>query len=412
MSILRKLIDLLPRLFVRLFVKTPEKPEAEKVSAESVQAKIANLKKTIEENPDDGVLHYQLGAAYMEIQRYLEAVQPLKQTLRINPEHASASFMLGKALIENGRDEDAVDTLDFARKKNPASRTIRELLALAHCNLTVEYGKMKQYKTSLAHYHQAMELVPDFGRAHLALAINFVHQAHYKEALKKLKETLRKDKNLLVDVYYYYGVVYGKLDKHGKAIKYYKKAIRVSPKAALCQMNLGTLYNKLGRYEEAIQPLRNAIVMSPRLTTDAPFQLGFALFKLERYEEAVRPLRRAYKKSPDHEVVIKFLVSTHHNIAGLRREAGETEREIESLRAVERVDPENVQAHFLMAAAYDKLFKGVDAVEQTIISKLLFIEQRDEKRMEEAMRNLARLYQKYSYTEEDFVNVKIPRKQY
>lgn len=408
MSILRKLVDSLGRLLA----KAPQKSEAEKVSVESVQAKIENLKKATEENPDDGALQYQLGAAYMEIHRYLEAVQPLKQALRINPEHASALFMLGKALIENGRDEDAVDALAFAREKNPDSRTIREALALAHSNLTVEYGKMKQYKTSLEHFHMAMELVPDFGRAHLALAINYVQQAHYKEALKKLKETLRKDKNLLVDVYYYYGVVYGKLDKHRKAIKYYKEAIRVSPKAALCHLNLGTLYNKLGRYEEALDPLRNAIAMSPRLVAEAPFQLGFALFKLERYEEAVPPLRSAYKKTPDHEVVIKFLVSAHHHIAGLRREAGETEREIEALRAVEQIDPENVQAHFLMAVAYDKLYKGVDAVEQTIISKLLFIEQRDEKGLEEAMRNLARLYQKYSYTEEDFINVKVPRKQY
>ena len=65
-----------------------------------------------------------------------------------------------------------------------------------------------------------------------------------KEALAKIKEALKLDKNLTVQAHYRFGEVYTKLKDTRKAIKHYKEAISVDPSAAMPNLRLGMLYYK------------------------------------------------------------------------------------------------------------------------------------------------------------------------
>ena len=397
---------------IGLFQTKKQEPSALKPSIDSLKNKIEQYKKLLLEHPYDPILHYKAGTVYLELERFREGLKHFKEVLRLEPEHPSATFMMGKALIGLGQDDDAVDALTGALEKNPDSPATVQLLAEAHKNLCVSFGKLKLYEKSLAHYKEAVRLVPDYGAAHLALGMNYIQEGRNQDALKELKTALRMDKNLLVDVYYYYGIVYAKLGDHRKAVNYYKDAISASPKAALCYLNLGLLLSKLKRYEEAVPHLQNAIAMSPNITTDAPFQLAFAFYNLKRFEEGVEPLRKALEKSPDHKVVRALWNSCLFKVAEKHQGDIKILDEIIALKEIVAVDPESGEAHRLLSLAYDKLNKGIDAAYHTTITRMICVEQRDEAGMEKAIRFLAKLYKKYDMTAEDFKKVKIPRRRY
>ncbi len=388
----------------------PKKEKAPPVSAEELQSRIDQYERQIQMNPNDPTAHYNLGATLIEAKQFTRAVRTLKTLIRLNPHHLSGNYKLGQALLETGREEDAIDCFQVAIQKLPDSKALKKMLASAHTNLVVEYGRMKQYDASKKHFEKAIQYIPDFAPAHMALGINFRHQGHYKDALAKFHEALKMDKNLFAEAHYNFGEVYAKLGESKKAIKHYKEAIAVSPKAALAQLGLANTYFKQERYREAAECYRMAWTLSKRLSQEAPFKLGLSLFRMNRFSEAIAPLKEALTIAPDSEQVETHLVQSYLKIAEAHRKRKNLPGEIDALKGAIEFAPELMTAHQQIATAYDKGKDGINTIVHTLIIKQLYINQRDEKGMVATMRKVAGLYKKYKYKPENFVNVKVPVK--
>ena len=410
---MKQFISSLKKLLGNLFSgkeKNPPKKAPPKRSKEELLSLLEKYKEAVRVNPQDGMGHYNLGEVYIELTRFSESLFSLKEAIRINPKHRSAYYQLGFALVQMGRDEDAIEPLETSLRLDPRSQATRRRLAEAHTNISILLGKRKQFKESMRHIQSAIDVVPDYGPAHLSMGICFTDLGRYQEALKKFQEALQLDKNLAVDANYNFGIVYSKLGDPGKAIKHYKEAIKVNPKSALPNLNLGMIYAKQKNYQEAIQPLRTAIRVSPKMAREANFKLGVALMKLQRYQEAVKPLREAVHITPNNEKVRDFLADGLYHASLSHRKAEKTTEEIETLKEAVENNPEHMMAHYALAQAYDKNNQGYYAIVHTIIAKQFFAEAHKDEWIGKTMRAVNQFFKKYQYTQKDFAKVRIPRK--
>lgn len=390
--------------------KTPPKKEPPKRSQEELLLLLEKYKEAVRANPQDGMGHYNLGEVYIELSRFSEALPALQEAIRINPKHRSAFYQLGFALVHLGRDDEAIEPTERALELDPKSQVARKLLAEAHTNLSIMLGKRKQHKECMQHIEEAIQILPDYGPAHLSLGICYTDMGRYQDAVKKIQEALRLDRNLGVDANFNLGVIHSKLGDSKKAIKHYQEAVAVNPKSVMPNLNLGMLHSKLKNYQEAVQPLRTAIKVSPKMAREAHFKLGVALMKLKRYKEAVQPLQEAVKITPNNEKVRDFLAEALYQASLTQRQPEKTEAEIGMLKEAVEHNPEHVLAHFGLGQAYDKANQGYYAIVHTLIAKQFFVEAHKDDWIVKSIRAIKLFFKKYPYTQEDFAKLRIPRK--
>jgi len=398
--------------FIRKGEKSPAPEEAPTRSPSELKILAEVLKGTLQKNPKDLKALYSLGEAYIEMHRYGEAITPLRELVKIVPDHKSGLLQLGRAQMEMGRDESALENLEEALRLDPESQVVKKTLCQAHSNRSTAFGRIKNQKQSEHHFHEAMKIIPDFGPAHLSMGICYTELGRYKDALVKIKEALKLDKNLAVEANYRFGEVYTKLKDNRKAIKHYKEAISVDPSAALPNLRLGMLYYKLKKYKDAVEPLRKSIMQGPKYAAEGYFRLGISLMKLKHYKPAEEPLRKAVELSPDNELVNDALAENLFQLSTFLNEDAKPGEKIDLLREVTFYNPEHVKAHEQLGYAYDETLNGTKAISHILISQRFLVEKKMMKQLAESRDTLHALYKKYKMGPEDFKNVTTPRKNY
>lgn len=414
-KLLSRLKEIISKFIAELVRKGDKSDAAEEVPVRSpselkVLAEI--LKATIEKNPTDLKALYNLGEVYMEMHRYGDAISPLRELVKVAPEHKSGRFQLGRAQMEMGRDEAALENLEEAFRLDPESELVKKALCQAHSNLSTSFGRIKNQKQSEHHFHEAIKIIPDFGPAHLSMGICYTELGRYKDALAKIKEALKLDKNLTVEAHYRFGEVYTKLKDVKKAIKHYKESIAVDPVAAMPNLRLGMLYFKLKNYKDAVEPLRKSIKHSPKYAAEGYFRLGVSLMKLKRYKPAEEPLRKAVELSPENELVNDTLADNLFELTTMVTGEEKPGEIIDKLREVVFFNPEHLQGHAQLSKAYDEILNGKKTITHAIIVQRF---QADKKMLKEAARSresLKALYKKYKMTPDEFKKVITPSKNY
>jgi tetratricopeptide (TPR) repeat protein len=95
------------------------------------------------------------------------------------------------------------------------------------------------------------------------------------------------------------GFCYYKMKNYPEAIKYYKKAIELTPDYPLSYNNLGVIYLQTEKYEQAEECFRKAIALDP-VYIKAVCNLGATYFKMNNYPEAKRWYKIALKIDPEY----------------------------------------------------------------------------------------------------------------
>lgn len=76
-----------------------------------IDARIEQFKRMAEADPENELGHFSLGKAYIDAERFEEAVKPLQRVLQLNPTFSKAYQLLGQAQIGLDQRSDAVATL-------------------------------------------------------------------------------------------------------------------------------------------------------------------------------------------------------------------------------------------------------------------------------------------------------------
>ncbi len=76
------------------------------------QARLANLRKMAEADPENELAHFSLGKLYFELGSFDAAEASLRRSLELNPKHSLAHQILGEVLLAHGgQREAAIDIL-------------------------------------------------------------------------------------------------------------------------------------------------------------------------------------------------------------------------------------------------------------------------------------------------------------
>jgi len=195
----------------------------------------------------------------------------------------------------------------------------------AHYRLSTPNDSVK----AISYLKKAIELDPNFGRAHAALAATYWRiydnnwaisaGVSYSDALEQtnrhLEEALKNPTPLAhrtaAKQYFYFR-------RWDEAMIQAERAIAMDPNDPSGYEAMGTLLVNLGRAAEGLDFIKKAMRLDPQ--SDYLYRLGEAQFHLERYDEAAVTMLRATKLNPD-DGWNYFLLAAAYGHLGREQEA-------------------------------------------------------------------------------------------
>jgi tetratricopeptide (TPR) repeat protein len=172
----------------------------------------------------------------------------------------------------------------------------------------------------IAHYNLAQALslqaqaLADRGRTTEAAAVWRASLPHYQEALRLQPRYASAESNL--------GLTLARLGDPAAATNHYLAALRLEPRNEAFHFNLALALASLGQWPAAVEQFRSVLALAPDHAV-ARFQLALALTTLNRHAEAVREYRELLRLSPNEPEVLNNLawILAAHPSADLRNGA-------------------------------------------------------------------------------------------
>ncbi|MES9905924.1 MAG: sulfotransferase [Sedimenticola sp.] len=161
--------------------------------------------------------------------------------------------------------------------------------------------------------------------------------------------------------YYEQGLKLYNKGRLAESIRYYKKALKISPDFTEAIVNLGNIFLEMGRLKEACSAYRRAVDLHPTHPMLLS-NLGNAHQLLEENNKAIHYLNKAITSAPDY-------ADAHNNLGNTLRALGRFEEAIASYESAARIQP--------APATYNNLgctFKEYHNLERSIASFRRLIE--------------------------------------
>ncbi len=308
----------------------------------------------------------------------LGAIDTYKSALAISPGQPDALSNLGAAYVRLGQYDDAIAQYEAALEADPDGQAIRLNLALA-------YYKSARPGLAIPQLRRVIASDPQAKNAYLVLADCYLQTGQNQEAVSLLRPREQMFGNDLAFAYVL-GTALLHVDNAYEGQKYVDRVFRAGHSAE-GHLLLGIAH--LGRqdFRSARDELEQAVKLNPSLPTaqalygrallalgdheaaerafrreldvnindfHANLQLGNLRRRAERFTEASAYLERAVTIRPDDLAARKLL-------ADLRLQTGRTEEAVQMLEFIVQELPEFIEAHVQLATAYNRLKRMDDA---------------------------------------------------
>jgi tetratricopeptide (TPR) repeat protein len=318
----------------------------------------------------------------------LGAVDTYKAALQLNPDRPEALSNLGAAYVRLGQFDDAIRQYEAAVKLDPTSADVRLNLALA-------YYKSARPNEAVPQLKRVLASDPGARNAYLLLADCYLQSGEEQEVV-----TLLKPRASLFDNDLAYAYLLGMaLLRTGEIEEGQRHVDRIfgAGESAEAHLLMGIAMLSGSDYPAAKEELRKALQLNPRLPTanalygrsllalgepaaaerafhaelegnindfEANLQLGHIRRNAQKFEEASTYLQRALSIRPKDLTARKLLAS-------LRLQTGRTEEAVSLLEGIAAEAPRLVEAHVQLAIAYTRLKRKEDAErERAIVDRL------------------------------------------
>jgi Flp pilus assembly protein TadD len=232
-----------------------------------------------------------------------------------------------------------------------------------------------------------LEAAPDVAEATTrARALEL--EGAYEEAARLL-EPLASDPTCDASVLYRLAGIRARQDRLEEARHLLERARRINPRDAKVVTNLGVVFDMLGRSDDAIDAFRQVLRIVPEEPV-ALLNLGALYGELGRHEEAVRALTRCRERAPSFDVSFNLaLVRSrmgdvqiaeaffaeavrhdrsralgHYYLGNTQLKLGRGKAAVTSLRTALGIEPELVQARFVLGKALNALNRYGEAAQE------------------------------------------------
>lgn len=283
------------------------------IDLEDMQLAMESLREALTIDPSHHDSLCLLIALFDNAGLYNEASMATDDLLALQPDNIEANYMKAFFLYKM---KDYLGAIQYATKAASGdSIHFDSLVLLGTCfNELVEYPHALKF-LQVAYYsgNKSVELFNQLGRAfyysfktHKAIDVylkgleldenNYdLNIALFKAYLelgeqKKLRHYLAKavwNNRRKKESYFYFGFLYGAIDKPEKAIRYYKKVLEHNPSDNTAKLNIAHLYQVQGDYEKAI-PLYKEILSDQPDAAQASINLGLIYIATGNLEEGFK----------------------------------------------------------------------------------------------------------------------------
>ena len=235
-------------------------------------------------NPAARDIHYNLGIALAENERFAEAEESFQRALGYTPRHERALRNLGIAQLRQHRHKEAL-------------ATYRRLLAIAPrdsaglANLAIALHYLGKTDEAMPYLDRALILDPELHtaknnreqmpklRAHTDTGIVLAEEGRLDEAEKFLRGVVEIEPRYTVALRPL-AHLQRRQGRHDEALVLYRKIAELDPDEAIAQADLGMALLELGHNEEALASLEQALALDPNLE-EAQANLDIARRKVQ-----------------------------------------------------------------------------------------------------------------------------------
>ena len=305
------------------------------------EVSIQNYSKSISLNPD-GMTYYSRAEAYMESEKYKEAIVDLTKSISISKDTTNESWAIvdyniieiywGRAycyeklknftsaisdynkIIEITKEDAGSDT--YIRRGKNYGRLKKYDLAISDFNKAVlldpsnpetyhargyyyQFTLNKDDKAILD-YNQALSLDANYSPSYHNRGLIYMDKGEYQSAVNDFSLIILNDDNINPEVYYLRGVSLSELEKYELAILDYDMAIQLFTENAEYYYHRGLAYYNLNQKDLAIIDFDKAIEIYPKYD-EAYYYKGLINYFDEKHELAIKDFSKAIEINPKYD---------------------------------------------------------------------------------------------------------------
>jgi tetratricopeptide (TPR) repeat protein len=253
---------------------------------------LSDFRKAIALNPNYSDAHFNIGIAYFKQNRIDEALQSYNQAIALKPDSGAAYLNRGVALLHSSRYAEALEDFNRALQINPWDAE-----ALSNRGLT--YPRLGNPQEGLADLDKAIELSPKLAQAHMNRGIINAMLGRASAALDDLNNAAKMNPNG-AGIYYNRGNVYVAMKRYQDALQEYDKAIELDPNLADAYVNRGGLYMISSRLQDALAQFEKALSINPN-HENAHLNRANIHAALSRYQDALNGYDRVLSFNPKND---------------------------------------------------------------------------------------------------------------
>jgi tetratricopeptide (TPR) repeat protein len=311
----------------------------------------------------DAVVLYRLA-------RYEEATGQFRRALALSPDYLPARIKLADATIRAGR-------LDEAREMFEALRSGPLTQPFAEYGLGLIAAGEGRHEAAINHLQRAIELFPEWGEAHYALALSYNRLGRREDAERAMAARLQhgasgpglEDPVLATTSTVRDDAIAAlqrgiKLDQDGDragAIAAHEEAVTGDPSFAQAHLNLILLYGRAANWAKVEEHYRKAVALGYSLA-DVHYNYGYAQQLQGHWDQAEAAYRRALGSNPHH-------FRAHLNLAATLERRKDLEGAAAEFRLAADAEPTSRSARFYLGRVLLELQRSQEAI--TELEKIL-----------------------------------------
>ena len=285
---------------------------------------IARLEDLQKQTPPPAGLAHELGVAYYKKADYPNAISNLRKALEETPDDGEATQLLGLSLYLGGNPSDAIPYLQKVQSWYPRANVDASYI------LGIAYIQAKQYAQAREAFAKMFGVSPNSAPAYLFCARMLLRLDFAPIAEEYGLKAVSLDPKLPM-AHYLLGELYLYQSKVDQAITHLEKEMAINPGYANVYYKLADAYTRVQKFDDAERLLQRSIWLDA--TSTGPYiLLGKVLQKKGEPELAARALQRAIAMDPGNPIPHQLLGQAYRNLG----QSADAERELKQAEELTR----------------------------------------------------------------------------
>ncbi len=173
------------------------------------------------------------------------------------------------------------------------------VLVVLYAVITI--NRNSDWSDGMSLWSQTLKHVPNSPGVHSNLGRAYYDKGMPNEAIKEFKTAIKLDPKAY-KAHYNLGFAYEQKGLIPEAIQAYERTIRINPKYTNAHFNLGNIYARMGRLTDAARAYESALELDPKDTT-ARNNLGVIYARQDKLDRAILQWQRILELDPDNHKV-------------------------------------------------------------------------------------------------------------